>query len=189
VTLEIDKLIRHSRAEMHLVVRILEYYAHHGPGQIADESLSVDEGSAKIVNAPLCVLLDVQSWNFPVYQVVRFAAPNLVLGNTILLKHASNTPQPALALEQIFADAGAPEGVYTNLFVAGRQVGRIIDNPLVRGVSLTGSDQAGAKRRRDCRPQCEEEREGSSGRCSTSNPRDPGPAYSSREDGIERERR
>jgi succinate-semialdehyde dehydrogenase / glutarate-semialdehyde dehydrogenase len=144
VTLEIGKLIRHSRAEMHLAVRILEYYAHHGPGQIVDESLSVDEGLAKIVNAPLGVLLGVQPWNFPVYQVVRFAAPNLVLGNTILLKHASNTPQSALALEQLFADAGAPEGVYTNLFVAGREVGRIIDNPLVRGVSLTGSDQAGA---------------------------------------------
>jgi succinate-semialdehyde dehydrogenase/glutarate-semialdehyde dehydrogenase len=90
------------------------------------------------------VLLGVQPWNFPMYQVVRFAGPNLVLGNTILLKHASNTPQCALALEQLFADAGAPRGVYTNLFVPGSQVGRIIDSPLVQGASLTGSNRAGA---------------------------------------------
>jgi succinate-semialdehyde dehydrogenase/glutarate-semialdehyde dehydrogenase len=83
-------------------------------------------------------------WNYPLYQVARFAAPNLVAGNTILLKHASNCPQSALALEQLFRDAGAPPGVYTNLFVRGSRVGRIIDNPLVQGVSLTGSDRAGA---------------------------------------------
>jgi succinate-semialdehyde dehydrogenase/glutarate-semialdehyde dehydrogenase len=144
VTLEMGKLIRHSRAELDLSVRILEYYADQGSAPLADEPLDVEEGSAVIVHEPLGVLLGVQPWNFPVYQVVRFAVPNLLLGNTLLLKHASSTPQSALAVEQLFADAGAPQGVYTNVFVPGNEVGRIIDNDLVRGVSLTGSERAGA---------------------------------------------
>jgi succinate-semialdehyde dehydrogenase/glutarate-semialdehyde dehydrogenase len=144
VTLEMGKLIRHSRAELDLAIRILEYYADRGPGQMADEPLETDTGTAVLVTSPLGAILGVEPWNFPIYQVVRFAAPNLVLGNTILLKHASSTPQSALALEQLFADAGAPQGVYTNLFAAGGDIGRIIDHPLVRGASLTGSDRAGA---------------------------------------------
>src|SRR4029453_5850961 len=83
-------------------------------------------------------------WNFPIYQVARFAAPNLVLGNTILLKHASSTPQCGLALEQLFTDAGVPSGVYTNVFAPGSRIGSIIENPRVRGASLTGSNAAGA---------------------------------------------
>jgi succinate-semialdehyde dehydrogenase/glutarate-semialdehyde dehydrogenase len=138
------KLIGHSRAEMDLAARILEYYAEHGPEQLAEEPLDVEGGSAVIVNAPLGVVLGVQPWNFPFYQAVRFAGPNLVLGNTILLKHASNTPQCALAMEQLFADAGAPQGAFTNLFVAVADVARVIDHPLVQAVSLTGSEKAGA---------------------------------------------
>lgn len=144
VTLEMGKLIRHSRTEMDLAVRILEYYAEHGPEQLAEEPLDGEGGTAVIVNAPLGVVLGVQPWNFPFYQAVRFAGPNLVLGNTILLKHASNTPQCALALEQLFADAGVPPGVYTNLLVPGSEVDRIVANPLIQGVSLTGSNRAGA---------------------------------------------
>jgi succinate-semialdehyde dehydrogenase/glutarate-semialdehyde dehydrogenase len=144
ITLEMGKLIGHSRAELDLAARILEYYAEHGPGMLAEEPLDDEAGTAVIVNAPLGVVLGVQPWNFPFYQAVRFAGPNLVLGNTILLKHASSTPQCALALEQLFADAGAPPGTYTNLFVPGSEIGRIIDNPLVRGASVTGSNQAGA---------------------------------------------
>jgi succinate-semialdehyde dehydrogenase/glutarate-semialdehyde dehydrogenase len=86
----------------------------------------------------------MSQWNFPVDQVVRFAAPNLVLGNTILLKHASRTPQCSLAMKQLFTDAGAPQGVYTNLFVAGGDANPIIDHSLVRATSLTGSDREGA---------------------------------------------
>jgi succinate-semialdehyde dehydrogenase/glutarate-semialdehyde dehydrogenase len=144
ITLEMGKLIRHSRAEIDLGARILEYYADHGPQLLADEPVHVPGGSAVVVNRPLGVLLGVEPWNFPVYQVVRFAGPNLVLGNTILLKHASITPQSGLALEQLFADAGAPRGVYTNLLVTSGDVGRVIDNPVVQGASLTGSDRAGA---------------------------------------------
>jgi succinate-semialdehyde dehydrogenase/glutarate-semialdehyde dehydrogenase len=144
VTLEMGKLIHHSRAEMDLSARILEYYAEEGPELITDEPLDFEGGSAVVVNAPLGVLLAVEPWNFPIYQVVRFAGPNLVLGNTILLKHAATTPQCALAMEQLFTDAGAPEGVYTNLFVLVSEVARIIDNPLVQAASLTGSDRAGS---------------------------------------------
>ena len=103
-----------------------------------------DDGSAVIRNEPLGVLLSVQPWNFPAYQAVRISAPNLVLGNTILLKHAPSVPQCALALEELFADAGAPQGVFTNLFVDVLDIARIVEDPLVRACSLTGSDRAGS---------------------------------------------
>jgi succinate-semialdehyde dehydrogenase / glutarate-semialdehyde dehydrogenase len=144
VTLEMGKLIAHSRAELDLSARILDYYGERGPGLLVDEPLDIEGGEAVIASSPLGVLLGVQPWNFPIYQVVRFAAPNLVLGNTILLKHASSTPQCALAMEQLFTDAGVPHGVYTNVFAPGSRIGRIIENPLVRGASLTGSNTAGA---------------------------------------------
>jgi succinate-semialdehyde dehydrogenase/glutarate-semialdehyde dehydrogenase len=145
MTLEMGKLIGHSRAELDLTIRILEYYAQRGPGQIADEPLEMDDGgSAVIRNQPLGVLLTVQPWNFPAYQAIRISAPNLVLGNTILLKHAQNVPQSALAIEQLFADAGAPEGVFTNVFVEVGEIVRMVENPLVQGCSLTGSDRAGS---------------------------------------------
>jgi len=144
VTLEMGKLIGHSRSELDLCARILEYYAEHGAEQLAEEPLDCEGGTAVIVHAPLGVVLGVQPWNFPFYQAVRFAGPNLVLGNTILLKHASSTPQCALALEALFADAGAPPGVYTNLLVAASEIDRIISNPIVQGASLTGSNRAGA---------------------------------------------
>jgi succinate-semialdehyde dehydrogenase/glutarate-semialdehyde dehydrogenase len=144
VTLEMGKLIGHSRAEMDLAARILEYYAEHGPELVADQPLDGECGTAVVVTTPLGVVLGVEPWNFPFYQVVRLVGPNLVLGNTILLKHASSTPQCAVAVEQLFADAGVPPGVYTNLLVPGGDINRIVDNPLVRGVALTGSNRAGA---------------------------------------------
>jgi succinate-semialdehyde dehydrogenase/glutarate-semialdehyde dehydrogenase len=145
ITLEMGKLIRHSRAELDLTIRILEYYAEKGPGQIADERLDMDDdGSAVIRNEPLGPLLTIQPWNFPAYQAIRISAPNLVLGNTILLKHAPGVPQCALAIEELFADAGAPEGVFANLFVDVPDIARIVENPLVQACSLTGSDRAGS---------------------------------------------
>jgi succinate-semialdehyde dehydrogenase / glutarate-semialdehyde dehydrogenase len=145
ITLEMGKLIGHSRAELDLTIRILEYYAEKGPEQLADEPLEMDDdGRAAIRNEPLGVLLTIQPWNFPAYQVVRISAPNLVLGNTILLKHAPSVPQSALAIEQLFADAGAPHGVFTNVFVDVPDIARIVESPLVRGCSLTGSDRAGS---------------------------------------------
>jgi succinate-semialdehyde dehydrogenase/glutarate-semialdehyde dehydrogenase len=145
ITLETGKLIRHSRAELDLTIRILEYYAQKGPAQIADQPLEMDdEGSALIRTVPLGVLLTVQPWNFPAYQAIRISAPNLVLGNTILLKHARNVPQSALAIETQFTDAGAPEGVFTNVFVEVEDIARMVESPLVQGCSLTGSDRAGS---------------------------------------------
>jgi succinate-semialdehyde dehydrogenase/glutarate-semialdehyde dehydrogenase len=145
VTLEMGKLIGESHGEVELAADILRYYGEQGPDLLADRPLAVEEGAAVVVNRPLGALLGVMPWNYPLYQVARFAAPNLVAGNTILLKHASNCPQSALALERLFRDAGAPPGTYINLFVPGAKVSRIVDNPLVRGVSLTGSDRAGAR--------------------------------------------
>jgi succinate-semialdehyde dehydrogenase/glutarate-semialdehyde dehydrogenase len=145
ITLEMGKLISHSRAELDLTIRILEYYAETGPAQIADQPLEMDdEGSAVIRNDPLGVLLTVQPWNFPAYQAIRIGAPNLVLGNTIMLKHAPSVPQSALAIEALFADAGAPEGVFTNVFVEVEDIVRMVESPLVQGCSLTGSDRAGS---------------------------------------------
>ncbi len=144
VTLEMGKLITESQGEVLLAASICKYYGLHGPDQLADEELEIKGGSAVIVNEPLGVLLGVMPWNFPLYQVVRFAAPNLVAGNTILLKHASNCPQSSLAIEKIFRDAGVPEGVYQNIFVPGKAISRIIEHKLVQAVSLTGSEAAGA---------------------------------------------
>ncbi|MFD5376223.1 NAD-dependent succinate-semialdehyde dehydrogenase [Streptomyces griseoincarnatus] len=143
LTLEVGKLIDSSRAEVDLASDILAYYGEHGPELLEERPLPVPDGKAVLVNEPLGVLLGVMPWNFPLYQVVRLAGPNLVLGNTILLKHASSCPQSALALEQLFTDAGVPPGVYTNLFVRGRDVGKIIDDSRVQGASLTGSERAG----------------------------------------------
>lgn len=146
ITLEMGKLISEARGEVDLAASILEYYARHGPDFAAAEPLDFEgEGEAYLVSEPLGVLLGVMPWNFPLYQVVRFAGPNLVLGNTVLVKHAGICPQSALALETLFRDAQAPEGVYTNLFVSHEEISRVIDSPVVRGASLTGSEGAGAK--------------------------------------------
>ncbi len=143
ITLEMGKLICHSRAELDL--RILEYYAEKGPEQLADEPLEMDDdGRAVIRNQPLGVLLTIQPWNFPAYQAVRISAPNLVLGNVILLKHAPSVPQSALAIQELFADAGAPPVVFTNVFVDVPDIARIVESPHVRACSLTGSDRAGS---------------------------------------------
>jgi succinate-semialdehyde dehydrogenase/glutarate-semialdehyde dehydrogenase len=143
ITVEMGKLIGESKSEVKLASAILRYYAKNGGAFLREKSLEVPGGQAVLVKEPLGVLVGVEPWNFPLYQVVRFAAPNLVIGNTILLKHASINPQCAIALEQLFADADAPEGVYTNLFITVDQVARAIEHPSVRGASLTGSDAAG----------------------------------------------
>ncbi len=144
ITGEMGKRIDESRMEVALAVSILQYYADNGPGFLEPEKLEEAKGDARIVNQPLGVLLGIEPWNFPLYQVVRFAGPNLVVGNTILLKHAESCPQSALALEQLFRDAGAAAGVYTNLFLRISDVERVIAHDAVQGVSLTGSEGAGA---------------------------------------------
>ena len=143
LTIEMGKLIKEAQGEVQLAASIFEYYGKQGPALIAEERIDVPEGEAIVLLQPIGALIGVEPWNFPLYQVARFAAPNVVLGNTILLKHASQCPQSALALEQLFRDAGAPEGVYTNLFIKSDQVAHAIENPLIAGASLTGSEAAG----------------------------------------------
>jgi succinate-semialdehyde dehydrogenase/glutarate-semialdehyde dehydrogenase len=125
---------------------IYTYYADHAEEFLADEPLAVvsGPGSALIRRASLGTILGIMPWNYPYYQVARFAAPNLVTGNTVLLKHAPQCPASAAAIQQIFLDAGAPEGVYVNVYASNEQVETIIAAPSVRGVSLTGSERAGA---------------------------------------------
>ena len=144
ISLEMGKLIAQSQGEVALCAAILDYYADHAEAFLAPEQLPASRGEAIVESSPLGVLFGVEPWNFPYYQLVRFAAPNLMAGNVVMVKHASNVPQCALAFEGLLSDAGAPAGAYTNLFVSKDQIGRIIDDNRVRGVALTGSEGAGA---------------------------------------------
>jgi succinate-semialdehyde dehydrogenase/glutarate-semialdehyde dehydrogenase len=144
ITKEMGKRIQEAAGEVKLAVSILRYYADKGPGFLEPRPIDVMQGEAIVVNEPVGVLLAIEPWNYPLYQVVRVAGPNLVLGNTVLLKHAELNPQCALALEQLFRDAGAPEGVYTNVFLAIPDVEQVIAHRHVQGVTLTGSEKAGA---------------------------------------------
>jgi succinate-semialdehyde dehydrogenase/glutarate-semialdehyde dehydrogenase len=134
-----------AKIEVDIVASIYRYYAGNGTAFLEDEQIDVVAGGKAIVRKDgLGVLLGIMPWNFPYYQVARFAAPNLMNGNTILLKHAPQCPESALAMEQIFLDAGAPEGAYVNIFATNEQVADIIADPRVQGVSLTGSERAGS---------------------------------------------
>jgi succinate-semialdehyde dehydrogenase/glutarate-semialdehyde dehydrogenase len=144
IATEMGKPVRQGMGEVAFVADIYEYYATKGPALIEDEDLKPARGGAATVrSAPIGALLGVMPWNYPYYQVARFVAPNLLLGNTILLKHASNCPQAALVQAEIFREAGLPEGAYANLFAESADVESIIADPRVRGVSLTGSERAG----------------------------------------------
>jgi succinate-semialdehyde dehydrogenase/glutarate-semialdehyde dehydrogenase len=144
VTREMGKRIQEAAGEVQLAASILEYYATHGPRFLEPRTIEVRQGEAVVHNEPIGVLLAIEPWNYPLYQVVRVAGPNLVLGNTILLKHAELNPQTAVAIERLFRDAGAPEGVYTNVFLRIPDVEQVIAHPWVRGVTLTGSERAGS---------------------------------------------
>lgn len=145
ISTEMGKPLSQARGEVAFVADIFDYYAAEGPGFMQDEKLAAKGGGEAIVrSAPVGVLLGIMPWNYPYYQVARFAAPNLMLGNTILLKHAANCPQSALAMEKIFHDAALPEDAYINIFARREHVAEIIADPRVQGVSLTGSEGAGA---------------------------------------------
>ncbi|WP_287900350.1 NAD-dependent succinate-semialdehyde dehydrogenase [Arthrobacter sp.] len=146
ISLEMGKPLGESLEEVDFAATIFEYYGEHGPGFLAEEQIpSSVPGTAVIQNLPIGVLLGVMPWNFPYYQVARFAAPNLVLGNTVLLKHASICAKSNLLIQEILEAAGVPVGGYQALFVSHEQIGTIIADPRVQGVSLTGSEQAGAR--------------------------------------------
>jgi len=142
-TLEMGKRIRESVGELKLSASIVEYYATNGEKFLQPQKIDARYGEAEIHYEPLGALLGVMPWNFPYYQVVRFAAPNLMAGNVVLVKHSSNVPQTSVAIEQLFVAAGGMEGLYTNLLITSSKVGRIIEDPRIAGVSLTGSTDAG----------------------------------------------
>jgi succinate-semialdehyde dehydrogenase/glutarate-semialdehyde dehydrogenase len=143
VTLEMGKLFAESLGEVALSADILDYYAENAERFLATETLQPASGEAEIVSNPLGVLFGVQPWNFPYYQLARFVAPNLMAGNVVMVKHAGCIPQCAIAFEKLWRDAGAPAGTYTNLLISHEQVSRVIDDPRIKGVALTGSAEAG----------------------------------------------
>jgi succinate-semialdehyde dehydrogenase/glutarate-semialdehyde dehydrogenase len=144
LTVEMGKLVPEAKAEVALSADIFDYYAENAQTLLAPQKLPVAEGEAVIYAEPLGVLLAIEPWNFPFYQVVRIAAPQMSAGNTLLLKHASNVPQAAAAFEKLMLDAGLPEGVFKNLYATRSQLETIINDPRVHGVALTGSEGAGA---------------------------------------------
>lgn len=144
ITLEMGKLFREAQGEVDLSADILDYYADNAEKFLAPEKLNVDEGEAYVENAPLGVIFCVEPWNFPYYQLARVAGPNLMVGNTLIVKHAPNVPQCALAFEKLFLDAGAAVGVYTNVFISNEQSATAIADKRIKGVALTGSERAGA---------------------------------------------
>ena len=144
ITLEMGKLFSHAEGEIKLSAEIFDYYAKNAEGFLADKILNPVHGKALIRYSPVGVLLGIQPWNFPFYQVARFAAPNIMIGNAVLIKHASNVPQCAIAIEEIFAEAGAPLGLYTNLLLSNQRTSDLVADKRIRGVSLTGSEVAGA---------------------------------------------
>ena len=143
VTQEMGKLISESKIEVNLTAGVLEYYAKNAERFLVPEPLEPLDGEARIENTPLGVLLGIQVWNLPYHLLARFAAPNLMAGNVVMVKHAEAVPQCALAFEEVWRDAGAPAGAYTNCFISHDQVSRLIEDPRIKGVALTGGLEAG----------------------------------------------
>ena len=142
---EMGKQIDGALGEVDFAADITEYYADHIDEITADVPVAIEgEGTAVIRKAPLGALLGIMPWNFPYYQVARFAAPNLAVGNTILLKHAPQCPESAAAIEAIYRDAGFPDGAYTNVYLTNEQAAEVIADPRIHGASVTGSERAGA---------------------------------------------
>jgi succinate-semialdehyde dehydrogenase/glutarate-semialdehyde dehydrogenase len=145
ITREMGKPTPEAKGEIQLVASIYRYYAEQGPKLLEDTSLSPRAGGQAVIRKePIGPLLGIMPWNYPYYQVARFAAPNLMAGNTIILKHAPQDPESALAMEQIFHDAGLPQDAYINIFASNSQVADMIADPRVAAVSVTGSERAGA---------------------------------------------
>jgi succinate-semialdehyde dehydrogenase / glutarate-semialdehyde dehydrogenase len=143
---EMGKPIEQALGEVDFSAAIYQFYADNAASFLADEPIKLLEGdgSAFVRRSSVGVLLGIMPWNYPYYQVARFAGPNLAIGNTILLKHAPQCPESAAAMEEIFHEAGFPEGAYINIYATNDQIANVIADPRVQGVSLTGSERAGA---------------------------------------------
>ncbi|WP_296665486.1 NAD-dependent succinate-semialdehyde dehydrogenase [Demequina sp.] len=145
VVREMGKPLAAALGEVDFAADITEYYADNAAAITGDSPLEIlGEGTAVIRRTPLGALLGIMPWNFPYYQVARFAAPNLVVGNTIVLKHAPQCPESAAAIAQIYADAGFPEGAYVNVYASNEQAAVMIADSRIAGVSVTGSERAGS---------------------------------------------
>ena len=142
-TIEMGKLIGESRGEVNFSANILAYYAKNGERFLAPVKLNPEHGEAHMESSPIGVIFAVEPWNFPYYQLARVAGPHLMAGNTLLVKHAGCVPQCAIEFEKLWIDAGAPEGLYTNLLISHEQSDKVIDDPRIKGVALTGSVAAG----------------------------------------------
>lgn len=143
LALEVGKPPASAIGEVNLVIGIFDYYAKNAESFLKPKPLPGFPGAA-LVSRPLGVLLAVEPWNFPYYQVVRVVAPQFAVGNVVMLKHAESVPQCALAFERLMIEAGAPEGAFTNVFATHDQIARVVSDPRVVGVTLTGSERAGA---------------------------------------------
>jgi succinate-semialdehyde dehydrogenase/glutarate-semialdehyde dehydrogenase len=143
MTLEMGKRVNEARGEVEFSSRILAYYAEHAEHFLAPVKLHPTHGEAHMESSPLGVIFGVEPWNFPYYQLARIAGPHLMAGNVLVVKHAGCVPQCAIAFEKLWIDAGAPVGLYTNLLISHDQSDRVVDDPRVKGVALTGSVAAG----------------------------------------------
>lgn len=145
ITLEMGKVIRESSAEIEKCALACDYYAENAEEFLALEKINLPDGKkAKVIYQPLGVILAVMPWNFPFWQVFRFAAPTLMAGNVGILKHASNVPQCALAIESVFRDAGFPEGVFQSFLIDSKATLTLLEDDRIKAVSLTGSEKAGS---------------------------------------------
>src|ERR1051326_8171048 len=144
MTLEMGKPVRAAIDEAKKCATACYFYADHAVAYLADEKVDIKNERGYVAFEPLGVVLAVMPWNFPFWQVIRFAAPALAAGNVGLLKHASNVPQCALALEELFREAGAPNGVFQTLLVGSDAIPGIIDDDRVAAATLTGSEPAGS---------------------------------------------
>ena len=145
ITLEMGKPIKESRAEIEKCALTCSYYAENAENFLKDEPIASDAGKSFIRYEPLGAVLAVMPWNFPFWQVFRFAAPAIMAGNVAILKHASNVPQCALAIEASFIEAGFPKGVFQTLLIGANKVEQIIKDDIIKAVTLTGSETQGSQ--------------------------------------------
>lgn len=142
---EMGKPITQAVAEVRKCAWVCDYYAEHAELFLASRPVATEASASYVRYDPLGVVLGIMPWNFPLWQVLRYAAPTLMAGNTTIMKHASNVPRTALAIQELFAEAGAPEGVFTTLLIGGSRCEALIADPRVAAVSLTGSEAVGRK--------------------------------------------